>query len=318
MDTYYAIILVLIILAIGYYMYSTGSPSNANNNNSGTNNDDPAGPGTGPVCTGNQICMESCGGASTPTSMFEFIFEYKCINCNGCANAGSYAVFDDVGQSDGGDNQNHFMTIEDTSKQSNGSGIIYQYFIPVGSSQFFGGHATNIITSSSGSPYAMLICPSKLNPTSNGSPSKYIGIVVNYTYSNSKLSYSRENVMNPANKKTIIPTISSGNGATVSSYLGSCDLTPWFTSLSPADQALVGVFNSQISIRLDNNDVCDDMFTSEIDLIGLGGTVNIFNAVSGVPYGVSIFSYTLNSQAFTLPCPSLFNPSSNDIGVTYL
>ena len=323
MDTYYAIILVLIILVIGYYMYSSGS-SATNNNNPGGNGNPGGNPGPGPgpdpgpggnVCTGNQICMDVCGGSLNPTSMFEFIFEY--------VHGGSYAVFDDVVQQPNSVNQNHFMIIEDTSKKSAGSGIIYQYFIPSSPSiPFWGGSALWNITSASGVPYAMLICPSTYNAATNGNTiSKYLGIVVNYSFNDSSIAYTKENVANPNNTKSILPTITGKqSGVTTSTYLGVCDLTPWFSSLSAADQALVGVYSDAATqvIRL-NGAVCDNMTTSDINFVG-DTSMSVFRNVApnNHPYGVTIFSYTLNAQTFTPPPYPSFSPALNDIGVTYL
>lgn len=303
MDTITAIIIVMIIL-IGYYIYSKSASTANTNNNGGSKGNSPT---PNAPCNVGQVCLQTCGSA-IPTNMYEFIFEYKCDY--------SYAVFDDVGQSEGGDNQVHFMTIEDTSKVTSGSGIIYQYFIPSNSSTFFGGSAAYGITSTS--PYAMLICPSTYNQTSPNSISKYVGIVVNYTFSNTSLSYTRENVMNPSNIKNISNNISNTHGgATTSTYLGSCDLTPWYNNLSATDQKLVGTCPSATfsSIRL-GSDACIDPSSQDITIIGTKQT--IFGNKGSHPYGVSIFSYSLNSSIITPPCPALFDPESNDIGVTYL
>ena len=314
MNYNYAIILVLIILIIGYFMYSSGSPSPTTGGTPGsTPGGTPGGtPGsTGAVCTNGQVCMTSCTTV-TPTNMYEFIFEYKY--------GGTLPVFADVYQDNSGTNANHFMIIEDTSKKSSGSGIIYQYFLQSGgiTAPFFGSNGVSQVTSGmSGAPFAMLICASTYGATQTNPITGYIGVVVTYTFQDTTLSYTRDNVTNPNNIKIISQNITSSM-ATTSSYLGVCDLTNWYSNLSGTDRELVGLYQISTPITV-NNVAANDLSKTNFYIVNTGTNFNISdNKTNKIPYGISIFSYTLNSQIVTPPCPSPFTPMFNDIGVTYL
>jgi len=306
MDYNYAIILVLIILIIGYYLYSTGTSSTNNNNDStGTKSQNNSRPSTPVTCTGDQICVTtaSCETPPSATTMFEFFFEFK--------NAYSWQQFSDILLDNNGTNCYHRMVIEDTSQKSIGSGILYQYFDPTicpdPTNPPWGSGALCSAQSSAG-PYAMLICPSTYSPnnTSNTTINKYIGVVVNYYFSDKTLAYTKENVMNVNNVKNIVTNISDSNAST-NSYAGVCDLTDWYTSITnTGDQDLVGVFTPGSKMPTVNGSPGIDPWTSDMPFVRgttNGSVTSIYTNTgypNGIPYGITILSYYLNSTS-TIP-----------------
>jgi len=298
MNYNYAIILVLIILIIGYYLYSSVTSAAANRSNlaSGNPGGSPGGdPGNSPlVCTGTQICVttNTCDTPPAATPMFEFLFEYK--------HGRTYQQFADVSLDDSGTNSNHLMVIEDTSQKSIGSGILYQYFNPSCS-------GNSMCNATSKSPYAMLICPSTYSAgnTGNITINKYIGVVVNYTFVSSSLPYTKANVMNPNNKKIITQNITDPL-ATTSSFLGVCDLTSWYNSLTIAGHTdLVGVYVPNSTLPTINGKTAINPWISDMNIIN-DSSDTIYNNTTSVPYGVTVTSYLINSLSTSPPYNVLY------------
>lgn len=289
MNYNYAIILVLIILIIVYYLYSAGI-STSNNNNNSTN----PGPSNPVTCTGNQICVttNTCDTPPLATPMFEFLFEYK--------HGSTYQQFADVSLDDSGTNSNHLMVIEDTSQKTIGSGILYQYFIT-------GCSGNSMCNATSKSPYAMLICPSTYSAgnTNNTTINKYIGVVVNYTFVSSSLPYTKANVMNPNNTKIITQNITDPL-ATTSSFLGVCDLTSWYNSLTIAGHKdSVGVYVPNSTLPTINGKTAINPWISDMNIIN-DSSDTIYNNTSFIPYGVTVTSYLINSLSTSPPYNVLY------------
>jgi len=201
------------------------------------------------------------------------------------------------------------MVIEDTSQKSIGSGILYQYFDPtICTNGTPWGSGALCSPQSSAGPYAMLICPSTYSPnnTSNTTINKYIGVVVNYYFSDKTLAYTKENVMNVNNVKNIVTNISDSNAST-NSYAGVCDLTDWYTSLTnTGDQDLVGVYAPNSTLPTVNGSKGIDPWTSDMPFVRgttNGSVTSIYTNTGyplGIPYGITILSYYLNSPS-TIP-----------------
>ena len=267
------IIAVLIILIITLYeCYSVSNTSNQ-------------------TCTSGQIC---CDPPSTSNAVTMFVF-------NICWVAGlTYPTFADYNKSNTSainslpsmslvnyPNCNGSITTTSiaqwslTTDTQVGSGIIYQYN-PSNSSQQF--------------CYALLIFKNS---------NTYTGVSVNYSFTNSSLTFNQENVSNGANTKVLQTNLVGTNGESVgNSYLGVCDLTPWINSLSSNDQSRIGTYNSSYTSQFTSTGITlPNPTNTSFVVIGENSTITTQVTGSSTCYrynanwGTSVSSYIANTTS---------------------
>ena len=283
-----SIVVVLVILIITLYEHLT--ISNAGN----------------APCTGTQVCCDPPTTPPTaPISMFSFKF---------CLVPGlTWEVFADSNNIVGSEtsatpgltplsllNYSNCPPTPDpshswmwflTTDTNSGSGIIYQH-TPYNTSQEF--------------CYAMLIFYNT-NTIYNQWNSGYLGIVVNYSFANS-MPFTYENVANGANVKNLQMSIVGTNGETPStgSYLGVCDLTSWYNSLSSADQIRIGTYNNKTIPSIQGDGMLNPM--TQLPSV-LGTNYNPFDIGSRGPtcfrngshFGAIVTSYYYGATAPGMP-----------------
>lgn len=248
------------------------------------------------TCTAGQIC---CSPTTVPTILSMFIFNFCWVNnftypvfaeANKSGNSVSFTTSlpvnslvnysNSINQPISGNTINVWYLTTDTQI---GKGIIYQYNPSNTSQQYC---------------YAMLI----FQNTNNNSI--YTGVVVNYSFTNSSLQFTQANVSNGANTKVLQTTIVGTNGESVASnYLGVCDLSGWFNSLTADDKAQVGTFNSSYTSQFAATGVTlpDPRSTIFQAVDGDGSTTVEVSAKSqtyyryGSNWGATVISYVVGA-----------------------
>ena len=304
------IIIVLIILIITLYEHF--SISNADNP---------------PTCTGSQVCCDPpTTPQTTPISMFLFKFCWvdgitfpvfaDCNTGSGNNPVGSPTY---TGTGYGGLTQTSLINHPNnnnclgqqvipnyvkgvgmwylTTDTILGSGILYQYnpYVPNG-----GAYPRYC--------YAMLVIDQKGLGAYNNSTDAYTGIVVNYSLSNGS-NYSHAQVANGTNTKTIQQQISPAHGESIdlNGFLGCCDLTAWYNSLSTTDKARIGLYTGTIPSLTNSNIRQVDLTTSLPTILGgnNGNTCN-YNLYptcfrNGSIFGATVTSYNYNTSVPGMP-----------------